>query len=187
MTLIAHATEWVGIPGWVGYPVLQSGEFWEVRPSAIHGGGLFARRTIPRGTRIIEYLGERITKAESLRRAQAQIERARGGGDGAVYIFELNRRYDLDGNVAWNAARLINHSCAPNCASEQLPGHIWIRARRRIEAGEELTYNYGYAAEHHAEHPCRCGAPTCVGAIVARSQWRKLAGLRSAAGVSPVG
>ena len=67
--------------------------------SPVHGYGLYARQPIPAGTRIIEYVGERITKAEAERRDVARLARLATGGDGCVYVFELNQRHDLDGNV----------------------------------------------------------------------------------------
>src|SRR5438445_8660632 len=75
------------------------------RRSAIHGTGGFARRAIAAGTPVIEYVGEKITKAESLRHCEANND----------YIFTLDDEFDLDGNVPWNPARFLNHSCAPNC------------------------------------------------------------------------
>src|SRR5258708_11259609 len=106
--------------------------------SGIHGRGVYARVSIPDGTRVIEYSGERITKAEACRRERQRLERQRAGGDGCVYIFELNRKHDLDGRRHRNIARLINHSCAPNCRAETIRGRIWIIARRDISVGEEL-------------------------------------------------
>lgn len=157
------------------------GNPWAViRGSAIHGRGLFARQPIPKGTRIIEYVGERITKAEGFRRSAAQIERnRRNGTHGAVYIFELNKTTDIDGNVAWNPARLINHSCHPNCQTHIIRGRVWIESLRLIEAGEELSYDYGYDLDHWQEHPCRCGAPNCCGYIVRKNlRWRLARRLR---------
>jgi SET domain-containing protein len=142
--------------------------------SRIHNNGLVAARTIPEGTRIIEYVGERLTKRESAIRALQRIDRAQRTGAAAVFIFELNARYDIDGSVRWNPARLINHSCNPNCETRIIRGHIWIIALREIQAGEDLTYDYGYDLEHWEEHPCRCGEPNCVGHIVRRDQHRKL-------------
>ncbi len=82
-------------------------------------------------------------------------------------IFSLDENDDLDGNVARNAARFLNHSCAPNCEATLADGEIWIVARRDLTAGEELTFNYGYDLVDYREHPCRCGAKECVGFIVA--------------------
>jgi SET domain-containing protein len=127
------------------------------RNSPIHGVGGFAKSGIFKGTRVIEYVGERIDKAESLRRCEANNE----------YIFTLNSRYNLDGNVAWNPARFINHSCAPNCDAEMESERIWIVASRDILAEEEITFNYGFDLEDYKNYPCRCGAPGCVGFIVA--------------------
>jgi uncharacterized protein len=141
--------------------------------SGIHGAGVFARRAIPDGTRIVEYTGEKITKAESRRREAQRLRRQERGGDDCVYIFELNRRNDLDGRRRGNVARLINHSCAPNCRAEVIRGRIWIIARREIAAGEELTFDYGYGFAEWSKHPCRCGARRCAGFIVnAAQRWR---------------
>lgn len=106
---------------------------------------------------MIEYVGETITKAESLARCEQNNE----------YIFALSDEEDLDGNVTWNPARFLNHSCAPNCEALLEDGRIWIVALRDIKAGEELTFNYGYDLTDYKEHPCHCGAADCVGYIVA--------------------
>jgi len=127
------------------------------QPSTIHGAGGFACKNIPAGTKVIEYVGERISKAESLRRCEANNE----------YIFMLNDQQDLDGDVDWNPARLINHSCAPNCEALLEDGRIWIVAARNIRAGEEVAFNYGFDLEDYQDYPCRCGAGNCVGFIVA--------------------
>ena len=142
----------------VGTPnAIAETEWVDFKPSPIHGLGGFAKTAIAAGARVIEYVGKRIDKAESLRRCELNNE----------CIFALDDAYDLDGNVPWNPARFLNHSCAPNCEAELDQGWIWIRALRDIEAGEELTFNYGYDLEDYREHPCRCGAPRCVGYIVA--------------------
>lgn len=148
-------------------------EWVQCRDSAIHGRGVYARIAIPSGTRVIEYTGELITKAEAKQRELDRLERERRGEDSNVYIFDLNTRYDLDGRSEDNLARLINHSCAPNCVAETIRGHIWVIARRDIPADEELTFDYGFPYKTWRLHPCRCGAPRCVGFIVNKAQrWR---------------
>jgi uncharacterized protein len=127
------------------------------KASPIHGFGGFAKAAIGQGTRVVEYVGERISKSESLRRCEGNNE----------FIFSLNDEQDLDGDVAWNPARLLNHSCAPNCEAELQDDHIWIVSKRDIPAGEEVTFNYGYDLVDYRNYPCRCGAPGCVGFIVA--------------------
>jgi SET domain-containing protein len=141
--------------------------------SGVHGYGLFAADFIPKDTRIIEYLGERITKAEAERREERRLERLAAGEDGCVYVFEVNRRHDIDGNVTWNPARRINHSCGPNCETQNIRGRIWVIAQRDIAPDEELTFDYGFGYSEWQDHPCRCGARECAGFIVKSSQrWR---------------
>jgi len=127
------------------------------KPSVIHGVGGFARVDIPAGTRFLEYKGERISKRESLTRCEGNNE----------YIFALDEECDLDGNVGWNSARFLNHSCAPNCEAILDEGRIWIVSIRKITEGDELTFNYGYDLEDWREHACCCGADECVGFMVA--------------------
>ena len=131
--------------------------------SAIHGTGGFAKCDIPSGTQIIEYVGERIDKAEAQRRCENDNR----------YIFFLDETWDIDGDVAWNPARFINHSCAPNCETEvdTEEGRVWVQTIRDITAGEELSFNYCYDMTDFEEHPCRCGTPECVGFIVAEEHF----------------
>ncbi len=129
---------------------------------------------IASGTRVIEYTGEKIGKRESERRARERLTRSRSTGEAAVYIFNLNKRQDLDGSSPDNLARLINHSCAPNCEAVQSRGRIWITAIRDIRAGEELSFNYGFDLENWEDHPCLCGSERCVGYIVDEELWPDL-------------
>ena len=143
--------------------------------SKIHNKGGFAARDIKKGEKIIEYIGEKITKEESDKRADIQMEEAMGSvTTGAVYIFELNDDFDIDGNVPYNCARLINHSCDPNSETEIIDDHIWIIAIKDIKQGEEITYNYGYDIEDYENHPCHCGKEKCIGYIAAEEHWPKL-------------
>lgn len=141
--------------------------------SGVHGFGLFADDFIPKDSRVIEYVGERITKAEAERREAKRLERLAAGEDGCVYVFELNKRYDIDGHMRGNPARRINHSCGPNCETQNIRGKIWVIALRDIAPGEELNFDYGFGFSEWQEHPCRCGAKECVGFIVNSTQrWR---------------
>ncbi len=151
-----------------------------IKGSAIHGRGVYAAQPIPSGTRIVEYVGERITKAEAARREAERLRRVERGEAASVYVFTLNRRHDLDGDTPANPARWINHSCAPNCEARTIRGRIWIVARRDLERGEELTYDYHFPLAEWPLHPCRCGAPRCPGYIVSSWQrWRLRRHLRN--------
>ncbi len=153
---------------------MGSGRLYRVSGSSIHNRGVLATQPIAAETYILQYLGEKITKAESERRGIAQMARGKRNHSGQVYIFELNKRYDLDGFRQNNPARYINHSCDPNCEAVNWKGQIWVVAKRDIEEGEELTYDYGFALEHFLDHPCRCGASNCCGYIVAEAERPKL-------------
>src|SRR5262245_54554072 len=128
----------------------------------------YMRYGLPAATRypcyslkIIRYTGEKITHEESERRLAA----------GNAYIFGLDERYSIDGSTRKNTARYINHSCAPNCQTEQFGRIIWIVAMRDIQAGEELTYNYGYELNDEPAEPCHCGAKHCCGYILGPQYW----------------
>ena len=120
---------------------------------------------------------KKITKAESERRGPRLLEKSRKKGGGAVYIFDLNKRQDLDGNVSYNTARYINHSCHPNCEVLNIKGRIWIVSLRKIKPGAELSYDYGYTVDHYEDHQCHCGASECLGYIVRKEDRKKLAQL----------
>ncbi len=134
-------------------------ELLERKASAIHGWGLFAALEFRSGLRLIEYRGERIDKETS-------TERRRGGLNHSIFF--LDDECDLDGNVEWNPARFINHSCAPNAEVICDEGRLWVISKRPIGAGEEITFDYGYDLEDYEDFPCQCGAASCVGYIVAQ-------------------
>jgi SET domain-containing protein len=142
-------------------------EWMELRRSAIHGLGGFARQDIPKGTKIVEYIGEKITNAEADRRYDDEAMRRHH-----TFLFILNERTCVDAAFDGNEARFINHSCDPNCEAVISRGHIWIEAIRNIPAGTELLYDYQYEddAEYTDEdyrfYACHCGSPKCRGTIV---------------------
>lgn len=84
-----------------------------------------------------------------------------------TYLFARNESSDINGKVSWNPARLINHSCEPNCeANLDENDRVWIFSIKPIARGEELTFNYGYSLEDFMNFPCRCGTPSCTGYMV---------------------
>ena len=83
---------------------------YEVRRSAIHGRGVFATEAIPRGERIIEYKGQRVSWDEAMKRPDSDPD-----DPAHTFLFELEDGRVIDARVRGNAARWINHSCAPNC------------------------------------------------------------------------
>ena len=118
-----------------------------VGPSRIAGQGLFAAQGIPKGTRIIQYIGARIPKEESVERL----------AQGNTYIFAFNERYDIDGKTLKNKARYINHSCEPSCRSA---GYDFELAVRDIQPGEELTDDYG-SLNLEYDFRCACATAAC--------------------------
>ena len=149
---------------------------WYKKKSDVHGNGLFASQNIKKRSKIIEYVGDKVTKREGDRRADKQLRKAKKNkNNGMVYIFELNKRYDIDGGASYNHARLINHSCNPNCEVEIDNNEIWISAIKNIKKNEELSYNYGYSYDtDYIDHICNCGSSKCVGYILDEDEWIKL-------------
>jgi uncharacterized protein len=154
--------------------------FLKVLPSPCHGLGVFTTRAVPVGTRLLEYLGERITNAEATRRYYASPT-----PDAFVLLFTVSRSVVIDGGVGGRAARYVNHSCEPNCEADEHGGRIFITSIRDIAAGEELTYDYNVEPPHplprdwRRRYGCRCGAPRCRGTILVRPR-RRSTGRRKA-------
>lgn len=123
------------------------------RRSSVHGFGVFAAEPIPKNRRIIDYAGELILNRDSGAREARYLEQ------GCIWVFRVNRRWSRDAAVDGNIARFINHSCTPNCWWQVVERTIWIRASRRIESGEELTYDYATVGDHTI--PCHC-RPGCT-------------------------
>uniref|UniRef100_A0A8C3F1C6 [histone H3]-lysine(4) N-methyltransferase n=1 Tax=Chrysemys picta bellii TaxID=8478 RepID=A0A8C3F1C6_CHRPI len=129
--------------------------------SAIHGRGLFCKRTIDAGEMVIEYSGIVIRSVLTDKR-----EKYYDGKGIGCYMFRIDDFDVVDATMHGNAARFINHSCEPNCYSRVIhvegQKHIVIFALRRIFRGEELTYDYKFPIEDAGSKlPCNCGAKRC--------------------------
>jgi SET domain-containing protein len=144
-------------------------DFIRVQASGIHGTGVFAKRPIPRGTRVIEYQGRRLPKAQLL-------EEAERGERKLTYVLNLDEQTAIDGAEDGNDARFVNHSCEPNCEIYIFDGIPYLYAMQEIPAEAELTFDYKLqsARSHRLSRslsrelfPCHCGAPACRGTLVA--------------------
>ena len=142
-------------------------KLYKIKKSKIDNRGLYAATNIKKNTKIIEYKGKIITVKETETNQKFD-------NDKAIYLFNLNKKYDLDGDFKYNTARLINHSCDPNCEVDGVGLKLWIYAIKDIKKNEELTYDYGFSFDKdYKDFPCRCGARKCVGFIVnSQSRWR---------------
>ena len=146
----------------------QSTRRLQVRQSGIHGKGVFALRPIEPGERVIEYIGEIISWTEALRRHPHDPS-----NPDHTFYFHIDDTHVIDGKHIGNSAKWINHGCDANCEAEELDGRIFVTARRAIEPGEELNYDYGLVLEgrHTAKvkkrYECRCGSPRCRGTMLA--------------------
>ena len=142
-------------------------KLYKINKSNIHKRGLYASKDIREGAKIINYIGKIISKKESETNSKFD-----NGKD--IYLFNLNNKYDLDGDFKFNTARLINHSCDPNCEVKGKGLKLWILAIKNIKKGEELSYDYGFSYDKdYKKFPCKCGSDNCVGYIVRKgSRWR---------------
>ncbi len=150
------------------------GKKYERRTSSIHGNGVFATKKIKKGEAIIEYKGKLITHAEADALHHGDID------TGHTFLFTLNEHWIINANKKGNAARWINHSCTPNAiafvhehkSGDPRKDKVIIEALRKIEAGEEITYDYGfefdvpYTKELLSIWGCRCGSPKCTGTML---------------------
>jgi uncharacterized protein len=132
-----------------------------IRSSQIHDAGCYTLTPIRKGTKVIEYTGRRITVEEG-----DQLYETRE----ITYLFGLSDgKHVIDG---YGMAMFINHSCNPNCETDEEDGRVWIIAARGIKAGEELSYNYRLY-EGEGEAPCFCGAKKCRGTMYSPEETRK--------------
>ena len=126
---------------------------------------------IPKGERLIEYIGEVITWKEALRRHPHDPN-----DPNHTFYFHIDEDHVIDALYGGNSSRWINHACAPNCLPLEEDGRIFITAKRNIKAGEELNYDYGLVIdapitkELKAEYPCWCGSKKCRGTLLSSSQ-----------------
>jgi SET domain-containing protein len=147
---------------------------YEIRKSKIQGMGVFAKRRIRPGQRIVEYTGDKITNDEADKRYDEDKMKRHH-----TFLFTLDDDYCIDGNVRSNKAKLINHSCDPNCEAIIDDDRIWIYALKNIQPGVELAYDYQYErtgdniAELEKFYVCHCGSEKCRGSIMAPPKKRK--------------
>ena len=140
---------------------------FEVRHSQIHGYGVFALRRIRKGTKVIEYLGDRISHDEADTRYEDKP-----ASDNHTFLFTVDAKTVIDGGVGGNDARYINHGCVPNCESTTIGKRVFIEALRTIQKGEELAYDYqiqrdpGGPANVDEVFACRCGGHGCRGSML---------------------
>lgn len=148
-------------------PAAPKNKWIIVRNSKVHGYGCFARRDIPKGTRVIEYLGERISHKEADRRYEgADVN------DNHTFLFIADRKTVIDATRKGNEARFINHHCDGNCESEIEKSRVFIDAIKDIRKGEELGYDYQIGRDRNDPpnvdeiYACRCGSPKCRGSML---------------------
>lgn len=135
-----------------------------IRSSAIHAAGCYTTSRIRKGTQVVEYTGPRISKEEADEKYQdSPTTYLFGVGDGSTVI---------DGH---GTAMFINHSCDPNCETEEIEEKVWILATRDIAAGEELTYDYYLYDGDEDNAACNCGARNCRQSMYSPEELRRRA------------
>jgi SET domain-containing protein len=140
-----------------------------VRQSRIHSYGCYTDRRIRKGTLVVEYVGERMSNEQADDLYDPYPNTYLFGLDGGKRI--------IDG---YGVAAFVNHSCDPNCETDQIRNKMWIIALRDIEPGEELTYDYNlYDSDFVDDAPCSCGAKICRGSLYSEKHLRKKAKKRS--------
>jgi SET domain-containing protein len=150
-----------------GGPPIWSSPLIEVRDSGVHGRGVFAVAHIPKGTRILEYLGDRVSHDAADARYEDHDE-----NDNHTFLFIVDKNTVIDAAVGGNDARFINHQCAGNCESVIAHRRVFIDATRDIAPGEELGYDYEIGRDKDDPpnvdeiYACRCGSKQCRGSML---------------------
>ena len=150
-----------------GGPPIASSPLIEVRNSPVHGRGVFAVQPIKKGTRILEYLGDRVSHEAADKRYEDHDE-----SDNHTFLFIVDKKTVIDAGVGGNDARFINHQCEGNCESVIENRRVFIDAVRDIEPGQELGYDYEIGREKDDPpnvdeiYACRCGSPKCRGTML---------------------
>lgn len=148
--------------------IVTDRDFTLVRTSPVHGNGVFAKKTIPKGTRIFEYAGLRVLKTDLLNDLAK-------GLTSMTYVMNLNKTLAIDGERNGNDSRFINHSCNPNCEVLYFNETPYIYAMQEIQKGQELNFDYklGFDTELDLSSdqkkewfPCNCGSENCRGTMV---------------------
>ena len=134
-----------------------------IRSSSIHAAGCYTTRTLKKGTRVCEYDGPRFTKNEANERYEDRM---------ITYLFSCGNGKVIDG---FGTAMFINHSCDPNCKTEEIRGRIFVMAVRDIAPGEELTYEYNLYDSDDEEGDCYCGATKCRGTMFSDDEVKRRA------------
>jgi uncharacterized protein len=150
-----------------GGPPIVSSPLIEVRNSPVHGRGVFAVAKIKKGTRVIEYLGDRVSHDAADKRYEDHDE-----NDNHTFLFIVDKNTVIDAAVGGNDARFINHQCSGNCESVIKNRRVFIDATRDIAPGEELGYDYEIGRDKDDPpnvdeiYACRCGSPKCRGTML---------------------
>ena len=143
----------------------------QVRRSGVHGKGVFALQDIAEGETIIEYVGEVISWKKAQRRHPHDPK-----DPNHTFYFHVDENRVIDAKFGGNSSRWINHSCDPNCESDEVDGRIFIRALTDISPGEELFYDYGLVIDERQtpklkkQYECRCGSPRCRRTMLGRKR-----------------
>jgi hypothetical protein len=159
-----------------GGPPMPTSPLVEVRNSEVHGRGVFAVAPIAKGTRIFEYLGDRVSHAAADARYEDHDE-----NDNHTFLFIVDRNTVIDAAVNGSDARFINHHCDGNCTSVIENRRVFIDSLRAIKPGEELGYDYEIGRDKDDPpnvdeiYACRCGSPKCRGSMLEAAPKKKKA------------
>jgi len=126
----------------------------QIGRSALHRYGVFALEDIPAKRRVIEYTGRHLSFEQA----------ARIGAPEDIYIAWISSKLYVDARRGGSGAEFMNHSCAPNLVARRIGRHLYLYSRRKVRAGEELTWSYRYPIKLKRV-PCHCGAPRCRGTL----------------------
>ncbi|KAG2636742.1 hypothetical protein PVAP13_2NG470100 [Panicum virgatum] len=151
---------------YIHYKQLKGWKHLVVYKSGIHGLGLYTSVFIPRGSMVVEYVGEIVGQRVADKREIEYQSGKRQQYKSACYFFKIDREHIIDATCKGGIARFVNHSCQPNCVAKIISVRnekkVMFFAERDINPGEEITYDYHFNREDDGQRiPCFCRSKYC--------------------------
>jgi len=147
---------------------LLKDDVWEIKPTGKKGRGIFAKKDIPAGIVIGDYIGKVVHESEEDKYDNGKHS----------YLMYYHAKASIAPDPKNPGIHLINHSCSPNAWMHTYYGHTLYFALRHIFPGEEITVSYLLDPQdkdcNPCAHLCHCNSMICTGTMhLTEKRYRK--------------